>query len=76
MKKKMSEQKFIEDSRICTPGVSVYIRAFLPFLPIYPGRRWDVFVICANNHTTRILINDKNVNLFQQIVTNKGDFLK
>jgi len=73
----MSEQKFIKDSRICTyRAIGVYIRAFLPFLPTYPGRRRDVFVICANNHTPRILINDKNVNLFQQIITKKGDFLK
>jgi hypothetical protein len=66
----MNVNKYMEDSRVCTHRViSLYIRIFLLFLPTSPGRRRDVSVICVHNHTYRIVINDKNVNLFQQIIT-------
>jgi len=57
-------------------GKGFYIRTFLSFLPFYSTRRRNITVICANNHPHRIVINDKNVNHFQQIITFKGDFLK
>jgi hypothetical protein len=44
-------------------------RIFPPFLPVYPIGQRDIFVIGANHHTPRIVKNDKNVNLFQQIIT-------
>jgi len=44
-------------------------RTFLPFLPVYPAGPRDIFVIGAHHHTLRIVKNDKNVNLFQQIIT-------
>ncbi len=73
----MNTHAYTEDCQVCIQaGICVYIHAFLPFLPFFPTRHRNIPVICANNHTHRIVINDKNVNLFQQIITFQGDFLK